>query len=109
MRFAPEPRVVPDAWFKLLSEDARFPSREKEEQLRSKLQGFTVGDEEPGRGRPEASTEEEETEHETENETESETKDENETESKKQKGECKREGGSRRGSPDGRQTSEKPA
>ena len=57
--FAPSPRVIPDAWFQLLSEGVRFPSSEEEEQLRSKLQGFTVVDVEPGRGRPEASTQKE--------------------------------------------------
>ena len=42
--------------------------------MRSKLQGFTVEDVEPGRGRPEASTEsEEKTENATENPAEGQT------------------------------------
>ena len=41
VNFAPSPRMIPDAWFQLQSEGAHFPSREEEEQLRSKLQGFT--------------------------------------------------------------------
>ena len=59
MRFAPNPRVVSDAWFQVLSEVTHFPSQEEEEQLRSKLQGFTVVDVEPGRGRPKAPTQRE--------------------------------------------------
>ena len=77
LRFAPSPRVIPNAWFQLLSEDVRFPSRVEEEQLRNKLQGLTVEDVEPGRGRLEAPTETRaenevanEIEYETENGTE---------------------------------------
>ena len=88
VRFAPIPRVIPDAWFHLLSEGVRFPSKESEEQLWNKLQGLTVEDIEPGRERPEAPTEKEnrgETEHEsqTRNETKSETRSETETETRK--------------------------
>ena len=69
VHFALIPRIIPDAWFQLQSECARFSSREDEEQLRSKLQGFAVEDVEPGRGRHEATTEKKETEHPTEDST----------------------------------------
>ena len=36
VRFALSPRIIPDAWFQLQVECARFPSQEEEEQLRSK-------------------------------------------------------------------------
>lgn len=37
VRFALNPQVVPDLWFQLLSEGARFRSKEEKEELRSKL------------------------------------------------------------------------
>ena len=42
VRFEPSPHIIPDAWFAVLSEGARFPSREAEERLRDKLLGRTI-------------------------------------------------------------------
>ena len=64
MRFAMSPGIVPDAWFQLRSEGVRFSSKEEEERHRNKMQGLTVADVKPGRGRPEAPSV---TEYKTEN------------------------------------------
>ena len=41
VRFAPSPRINPDAWFQLLLEGVHFLSKESEELLRNELQGLT--------------------------------------------------------------------
>ena len=42
VRFEQSARIIPDAWFTMLSKAARFPSREAEERLRDKLLGHTI-------------------------------------------------------------------
>ena len=42
VRFDPSAHVIPDAWFRVLLEGARFPSRKAEEQFKRKLLGHTI-------------------------------------------------------------------
>ena len=55
--FEPSPHIIPDAWFTVLSEGARFPSREAEERLRDKLLGRTIREVAFGDGKREANDE----------------------------------------------------
>ena len=57
VRFEAAPRIIPHAWFYVLSEGASYPSFEIEEQLREKLQGRTIREVELGEGQHETPTE----------------------------------------------------
>ena len=57
VRFEQSARVIPDAWFTVLSEGARFPSREAEERLRDKLLGRTIREVAFGEGERETNDE----------------------------------------------------
>ena len=57
VRFQPSARIIPDAWFAVLAEGVRFPSREAEERLKSQLLGRTIRDVAFGEGGREANDE----------------------------------------------------
>ena len=44
VRFEPSARIIPDTWFAVLAEGARFPSREAEERIKSQLFGPMIQD-----------------------------------------------------------------
>ena len=44
VRFEPSTRIIPDAWFAVLVEGARFSSREAEEEIKSQLLGRMIQD-----------------------------------------------------------------